>query len=106
MALRTFRNENGSRRTGSIGTVATLIGIYTAFYLAVIGVVHFMSSPDAMAAIAPDATVQQRAAPHLPPEAIGPLGRSTAADPAATSPTDNSRECARDADVENECIYN
>ena len=109
MATKTLRNENGSRRTGSIGTVATFIGIYTAFYLAVIGVIHFMSSPDAMAAIAPDAAVQQGAAPHVPPEAIGASGGLPAAhhaEPAAASAMDNSRECTRDAGVETECIYN
>jgi hypothetical protein len=109
VATRNFRNENGSRRTGSIGTVATLIGIYAAFYLAVIGVVHFVSSPDAMAAMAPDTPAQQAEAPHVPPEAVGASAGSTAVkreNPPSPSTTDNPRECVRDSAVENECIYN
>ena len=108
MATKTSQHEIRSRRTGTIGTVATLIGIYTAFYLAVIGVVHFISSPDAAAAIAPDTPVQQAAAPHVPPESSGTSGGLPAvrdANPAPTA-TDNSRECASDASIETECIYN
>lgn len=110
MATNTSRHVIGSGRTKTPAkAIATLLAIYTAFYLAVIGVVHFMTSPDAMAAIAPDVTAQQPAAPNVPPEANGASGETPAArlaDPATSTATDNSRECARDARVETECIFN
>ena len=110
MATNTSRHVIGSGRSKTpVKAVAALLAIYTAFYLAVVGVIHFMTSPDAMAAIAPDVTAQHAAAPNVPPEAIGASGELPAtrlADPAASTATDHSRECARDERVETECIFN
>jgi hypothetical protein len=110
VATNTSRHVIGSGRSKTpVKAIATLLAIYTAFYLAVIGVVHFMTSPEAMAAIAPDITAQSAAAPNVPPEAIGASGEMPAprlADPATSAATDSSRECARDARVETECIFN
>lgn len=110
VATNISRHVIGSSRSKTpVKAIATLLAIYTAFYLTVIGVVHFMASPDAMAAIAPDITAQRAAAPHVPPEAIGASGELPAArlaDPATSAATDNARECARDAHVETECIFN
>ena len=110
MATNTSRHVIGSGRRGtSFKAVAVLLAIYTAFYLAVVGGVHFMTSPEAMAAIAPDITAQHAAAPNVPPEAIGTSGELPAArlaDPATSATTDNSRECGRDERGETECIFN
>jgi hypothetical protein len=101
VATNTLRHDIGSGRSGTpIGTTAFLLGIYTAFYLAVVGIVHFMSSPDATAAITPDTTQQHAAAPNVPPESMGPV-----ASPAAAA-TDNSRECTLDAGIDSECVFN
>jgi hypothetical protein len=109
VAINTLRHHIGPGRTGtSIGSPAVLLGIYTAFYLAVVGMVHFMSSPDATAAITPDSAQQHAAAPDVPPESIGATGESPGAYVAKpmTSATDNSRECMPDAGIDAECIYN
>jgi hypothetical protein len=105
VATNTLRHDTGSRRTGTpIGTVATLIAIYTAFYLAVVGIVHFMSSPDATAAITPATTTAASVAYHAR-EATDELPADQLAEP-GTAATDNSRECALDAGVDSECTFN
>ena len=81
MATNIRVNDIGSERSGaSIKSVAAVLVVYTALYLAIIGVVHFMSSPDATAAIAPD---------------IAPA--HVAATAAAVAPIRSRRRIARDA---------
>jgi len=101
------RSDNGSDRSGaSIKSVATVLVVYTALYLAIIGATHVMSSPDASAAIAADgapANVEATAAAVAPSGARSGSAATRLSDP-ATGETDNSRECTTAIDAE--CIYN
>jgi hypothetical protein len=101
------RKDIGSGRSGaSLKSVAAVLVVYTALYLAVVGVIHFMSSPDASAAIAPDiatAHVEATAAPVAPSAGNGESPATHQPDPAMGG-TDNSPECTTAIDAE--CIYN
>jgi hypothetical protein len=68
------RNEHGSEHSTPTRAVATLLGVYTALYLALVGALHFASSPDAAAAVAPEAPIAPIAAN------AGPADPSAAAD--------------------------
>ena len=87
-------------------SVAAVLVVYTALYLAIVGVIHFMSSPDASAAIAPDiatahARRQPRRSPHPQPQADRPRHACpTRQWEERTTP----RECTTAIDAE--CIYN
>ena len=65
MALTYARHRTGSRRTRSAFVVAAvLIGFYVAMYLAVVGVLHILASPDAFAGgFVPQAPASGAAAP-------------------------------------------
>ena len=107
MATNYSRNDNGSGRSGaSIKSVAAVLVVYTALYLAIIGATHVMSSPDASAAVAPDiasAHVEATAAAVAPSGAASGSPVTRLPNP-ATGGTDNSRECTTAIDTE--CIYN
>jgi hypothetical protein len=106
VAIGYSRKDNGSDRSGaSIDSVAAVLVVYTALYLAIVGFIH-LSSPDASAAIAPDVAPAHVAATAAAVGPSGSAGESPATrlpDP-ATGGTDNSRECITAIDAE--CIYN
>ena len=54
METSSTRNDDGSERSTPTRAVATLLGVYTALYLALVGAIHFASSPEAVAAVAPE----------------------------------------------------
>lgn len=63
MAARDPNHDAGSHRLKSpLRAAAELIGIYIAMYLAVGGVLRIVDSPDAVAAIAPDTSLEASAA--------------------------------------------
>lgn len=104
MATRFSRNDNGSERSTSTRAVATLLGVYTVLYLAIVGAIHFAAAPDAAAAVAPDATSTQVAAtaPHTDPSADArDVSTNVPVDPEGP---DNARECTEGIDTS--CIYN
>ena len=92
------------RNRPSFAAAATLLGVYTALYLAFAGLVHFMTSPDAEASLvqesAPTAAIAAAETTSITVETIAtrPL------DP-ATDETDNSRECRLDAAIDSACIF-
>ena len=108
MARLDSRNDNGSDRSKtSTGAVVTLIGVYTALYLAVVGILHFTTSPDAAAAIVPE--VDQRARrqrQRCAAEPVRDAGGPPAPELVELEPggSDNSRECT--SEIDTECIYN
>jgi hypothetical protein len=101
-----YRNTR-ERNKPSFAAAATLLGIYTAVYLAFAGLVHFMTSPDAAASIV------QQSAPVAATAAVDPAGTTgAAAGSIATRPlepeadeTDNARECRLDAGIDTACIF-
>ena len=63
MATSTPNDDAGSKRVKSpLRAAAELLGIYIAMYLAVGGLLRIVSSPDAVAAIAPDTSLEASAA--------------------------------------------
>ena len=103
MARNDSRKYTGTDRSGaSIKSVATVLVVYTALYLAIVGATHVMSSPDASAAIAP-AHVESTVTAVAPTGAAGGSPATRLPEP-ATGGADNSRECT--AAIEAECIYN
>ena len=99
-------NDRGSGRPSPASALATLLGVYTALYLAVVGAIHFATSPDAAAAVAPDVTSVYVAATTLrvePSPSAGGVPATQLLEPDAAD-TDNSRECTEGIDTS--CIYN
>lgn len=111
MARLDSRNDSGSdRSTTSTRAVVTLLGVYTALYLAVVGIIHFTTSPDAAAAIVPEVTrvhvaedLAKTALPVKPFRGAGGPPAMESIEPEAAE-GDNSRECTAGTDTE--CIYN
>jgi len=101
------RKDNDSDRSKTpTGAVITLLSVYTAMYLAVVGIIHFTTSPDAAAAIAPEVTSTHVAVTTLPVEPFrgaGGLPATQRIDPETAGP-DNSRECT--AEIDADCFYN
>ena len=103
MATNYSRHDSGSGRSGaSIKSVAAVLVVYTALYLAIVGATHVMSAPDAAAAVAP-AHVAGKVTAVTPSGAAGGSPATRLPDP-ATGGADNSRECI--AAIDAECIYN
>jgi hypothetical protein len=99
-------NDRGSERPSSVSAIATLLVVYTALYLAVVGAIHFASSPEAAAAVAPDVSSVSITATTLPAEPFAgyaPVPAAQLLEPDAAE-TDNSRECTDG--IETACIYN
>ena len=98
--------DRGSERPSPVSSIATLLGAYTALYLAVVGAIHFATSPDAAAAVAQDVTNAHIAVATLPVEPFAGAGGVPATqllEPDAAE-SDNSRECTEGIDTS--CIYN
>jgi hypothetical protein len=51
-----YRNDNGSERSTPTRGGRDTARVYTALYLALVGAIHFASSPDAAAAVALEGT--------------------------------------------------
>ena len=104
MATNVSSNDTGSERSSPGGALVTLLGVYAALYLAIVGALHFMTAPDATAAVVPEVTRQQIAAPALPAESFA--GASDVSATALFDPEgpDNSSECTDGIDTS--CIYN
>ncbi len=107
MATNHLRHDIGAGRSGApLKVVVAVLVLYTALYLAIVGVIHFVSSPDASAAITPDTAtvrVEATAAPVAPYGTVSGSPSTRLPDP-ATGGTDNSRECT--TQIDSECIYN
>jgi hypothetical protein len=80
------RNHGGSERGTPARSVATLLGVYAALYLALVVAFHFASSPDAAAAVAPIVVTAGRAEPSAD------TNGSYAVEPAVQDGPDNARE--------------
>jgi hypothetical protein len=95
------------RKKSSFTAAATLLGIYTALYLAFAGLVHFMTSPDAAAAIVPESATAAPTVTAEPAETTRAVGGSIATRPLvpATDETDNARECLLEAGIDSACIF-
>ena len=99
------RNDGGSERNSPLKALTTLLGVYTALYLAVVGAIHFATSPDAAAAVVPEVTSLHVTVTTLPVEPFAGAGGVPATrllEPDADD-TDNSRECTEGIDTA--CIY-
>ncbi|MET0919192.1 MAG: hypothetical protein ABWY07_12310 [Burkholderiales bacterium] len=107
MATNHLRHDIGAGRSGApLKVMAAVLVLYTALYLAIVGVIHFISSPDASAAITPDMATARVEAAAAPVARFGTASGSPSArlpNP-ATGGTDNSRECT--TAIDSECIYN
>jgi len=97
------RNDNGSERSTPTRAVATLLGVYTALYLAIVGAIHFASSPDAAAAVAPQRTSAPITMPAIPAEPSADANDLSATAPIVPDEPDNARECTGGIDAS--CIY-
>jgi hypothetical protein len=97
-------NDDGSTRSAPTSAVATLLGVYTALYLAVVGAIHFASSPDAVAAVVPEGTSAHNAATAVPAERFADTNGLFAVEPIVADDPDNARECIEGTDTS--CIYN
>ena len=99
-------NDRGTERPSPASAIATLLGIYTALYLAVVGVLHVVTSPDAAAAVVPNVTSASIVAPAKPAEP--PIGEVNVDATQFLEPDaadeDNSRECV--GGIDTSCIYN
>ena len=104
METSSTRNDNGSERSTPTRAVATLLGVYTALYLAIVGAIHFATSPDAAAAVAPQATSTRITVIAAPGEPIADTTGVTSTMPAIADDPDNARECTEGIDTS--CIYN
>jgi hypothetical protein len=108
MRARHSRQDKDFKDTKStVKAVAVVLGVYTTLYLAIVAGIQFItSSPDALAAIAPEVQTA-RAAPGAGPLARFMAERGLAAaevrEPGIDE-TDNARECT--AAIDTECIYN
>ena len=96
------------RKWSSFRATATLVGIYTALYLAFAGLIHFMTSPDAAAAIVPESATAAPTATIEPAATTSAVGGSIATRPLepATDEADRSRECRLDSGDDSACIFN
>ena len=103
MAISFLSNESGSRKSSPGGALATLLGVYTALYLGVLGAIHFATSPDAAAAV-PEVTTLHIAVTTLPAEPFGEVGGVSANELIEPETPDNSRECTEAIDTL--CTYN
>ena len=71
VATKSSSRDTGSDRIGSrIKATAVLLGIYIAMYLAVWVILHALTSPEATAAIAPDASIVPIATAALRPPTL------------------------------------
>jgi hypothetical protein len=95
--------DSGTERPSAGSAIATLLGIYTALYLAVVGVLHVVTSPDAAAAVVPNVTSASIVAPAEPPIGEVNVDATQVLEPDAAD-EDNSRECVGGNDTS--CIYN
>ena len=108
MATSFHRNELSSKDLGTerpspVSAIATLLGVYTALYLAVVGVLHFATAPDAAAAVVPSVP-----SAHVTETLSSPADGGAVATPSLLEPDaaeeENSRECTGGIDMS--CIYN
>jgi len=96
-------NDNGSERSTPTRAVATLLGVYTALYLAIVGAIHFATSPDAAAAVAPDGAGAPIAVMAMPADRLADTNDASATAPVVPDEPDNARECT--VAIDTSCIY-
>ena len=97
-------NDSGSERSTQTHAIATLLGVYTALYLGIVGAIHFATTPDAAAAVVPEVTSLHVAVSTLPAEPFGSVGGVSGTELIVAEEPDNSRECVDGVDTS--CIYN
>jgi hypothetical protein len=68
-----------SRARTPIRAAAVLLGIYIAMYLAVAGIIHVLTSPDAAVACTGRLDAPSAAGPHRPPRGRGRIARCRSA---------------------------
>jgi hypothetical protein len=103
METTSTRSDNGSERNTPTRAVATLLGVYTALYLTIVGAIHFASSPDAAAAVAPDGTRAPITVPAMAAQPSSATNDSSGTVPVVPDEPDNARECTDGVDAS--CIY-
>jgi hypothetical protein len=96
-------NDNGSERSTPTRAVATLLGVYTALYLTIVGAIHFASSPDAAAAVAPEPTSAPITVAAMPAERSAHANDLAPGAPIVPDEPDNARECT--GGIDTSCIY-
>jgi hypothetical protein len=99
-------HDAGSHRVRpAIKGAAILISTYIAMYLAIAGITHALTSPDAAAAIAPYSSMARAPAATKSGPPIG-AGESPQSDSLGQvdEPTDNSRERRPSAAIESNCM--
>ena len=94
MATRISKHRRGTHGTGTrLSLLVILVGLYVAVYLAVAGLLHVLTTPDAVAAafVPDEATASAPGAPGWPARiALGGARRTDAPGPAsARTDTDN-----------------
>lgn len=104
MATSTSSNDNGSERRSPVGALTTLLGVYTALYLAVLGAIHFATSPDATAAVVPEVASSHVIATPLPAQPFGSVDGMSGTKIIDAEEPDTTRECT--GGVDTSCIYN
>ena len=97
-------NDSGSERSTQTRALATLLGVYAALYLGIVGAIHFATTPDAAAAVVPEVASLHVAVPMLPAEPSVNVGGVPGTELVAAEEPDNSRECVDGVDTS--CIYN
>jgi hypothetical protein len=103
MATSFSSNDNGSENSTPTRALATLLGVYTALYLAVLGAIHFATSPDVSAAVVPEVKSVQVAVSTLSAEPVGSVSVVSGTEFIDPDGPDNSRECIDGIDTS--CIY-
>jgi len=96
-------NDRGTERPSPVSAIATLLGVYTALYLTVVGVLHFATAPDAAAAVVPNVPSAHVTETLSSPADASAVPATSLLEPDAAD-DDNSRECT--SGIDTSCIYN
>lgn len=96
-----------SQRAGSsVGEAAIMLAIYVAMYLAVGGIVHALTSPNAVAAMAPGSgIVLSTGDTEAPSPTIAEPVLPTIAPSEGSERIKSPRECNLSAAIDTECIF-
>ena len=106
MITKDTNHDAGSHRVRpAIKGAAVLISTYIAMYLAIAGITHVLTSPDAAAAIAPYSSMAC-ASPATASDSNIDVAESPQSDSLGevSEPTDNSRERRPSAAIESNCM--
>jgi hypothetical protein len=106
VAAKDTDHDAGCHRTRStVKGAAILLGGYIAMYLAVVGIAHCLTSPDATAALAPNSSTAPPAAASTSASPAN-VGESLPSDllGQGSEPTNNFREGRPSAAIDSKCM--